>query len=223
MTEDPRCCGSGMCIIDPEGRCWCGQQWDGQKMCAPQRAAASSGTAPGREPEAAPQDAAGAPASPSTFGRPLALAALAGALATFLPQPVQAQAGPRAAPQVPAAGLTAAETRALQAVVQGQLKALAAGDAAAAYAFASAGIQQQFGDAARFMAMVRSAYPMIIAPRTLAFRVPERQAAGVVQPVQLRDASGRAWLATYQLEAQADGGWRISGCIVTADEQRLST
>lgn len=33
MTDDPRCCGSGMCIIDPEGRCWCGQQWDGEKMC----------------------------------------------------------------------------------------------------------------------------------------------------------------------------------------------
>ena len=32
MTEDPRCCGSGTCIIDLEGRCWCGQQWDGQKM-----------------------------------------------------------------------------------------------------------------------------------------------------------------------------------------------
>ena len=33
MNEDPRCCGSGTCIIDNEGRCWCGQQWDGQKMC----------------------------------------------------------------------------------------------------------------------------------------------------------------------------------------------
>jgi hypothetical protein len=32
MSEDPRCCGSGTCIIDHEGRCWCGQQWDGQKM-----------------------------------------------------------------------------------------------------------------------------------------------------------------------------------------------
>ena len=27
MNDDPRCCGSGTCIIDPEGRCWCGQQW----------------------------------------------------------------------------------------------------------------------------------------------------------------------------------------------------
>ena len=33
MNEDPRCCGSGTCIIDTEGRCWCGQQWDGKKMC----------------------------------------------------------------------------------------------------------------------------------------------------------------------------------------------
>jgi hypothetical protein len=33
MTEDPRCCGSGTCIIDAEGRCWCGQRWDGRKMC----------------------------------------------------------------------------------------------------------------------------------------------------------------------------------------------
>jgi len=33
MTEDPRCCGTGTCIIDEDGRCWCGQQWDGEKMC----------------------------------------------------------------------------------------------------------------------------------------------------------------------------------------------
>jgi hypothetical protein len=33
MTTDPRCCGSGTCIIDAEGRCWCGQRWDGERMC----------------------------------------------------------------------------------------------------------------------------------------------------------------------------------------------
>lgn len=35
MNQDPRCCGSGTCIIDDDGRCWCGQQWDGQQMCHP--------------------------------------------------------------------------------------------------------------------------------------------------------------------------------------------
>ena len=46
MSDDPRCCGSGTCIIDSQGRCWCGQQWDGVKTChapigqaEPQRAA----------------------------------------------------------------------------------------------------------------------------------------------------------------------------------------
>jgi hypothetical protein len=35
MTEDPRCCGTGTCIISADGVCWCGQQWDGEKMCFP--------------------------------------------------------------------------------------------------------------------------------------------------------------------------------------------
>ena len=41
MSEDPRCCGSGTCIIDTEGRCWCGQQWDGQQMYLAPLASAS--------------------------------------------------------------------------------------------------------------------------------------------------------------------------------------
>lgn len=31
--EDERCCGTGTCIINAEGLCWCGQRWDGEKMC----------------------------------------------------------------------------------------------------------------------------------------------------------------------------------------------
>ena len=30
--EDKRCCGSGSCIINAEGICWCGQKWDDEKM-----------------------------------------------------------------------------------------------------------------------------------------------------------------------------------------------
>ncbi len=33
MSEDLRCCGTGTCIINSEGECWCGQRWDGEKMC----------------------------------------------------------------------------------------------------------------------------------------------------------------------------------------------
>jgi hypothetical protein len=33
--EDERCCGTGHCMINADGQCWCGQQWDGEKMCSP--------------------------------------------------------------------------------------------------------------------------------------------------------------------------------------------
>lgn len=34
-TPEKRCCGSGVCIINDAGECWCGQVWDGEKMSAP--------------------------------------------------------------------------------------------------------------------------------------------------------------------------------------------
>jgi hypothetical protein len=36
--DDPRCCGTGTCIINDEGLCWCGQQWNGERMCFPEQA-----------------------------------------------------------------------------------------------------------------------------------------------------------------------------------------
>lgn len=37
MDEDERCCGTGTCLINADGVCWCGQRWDGQKMCFAER------------------------------------------------------------------------------------------------------------------------------------------------------------------------------------------
>jgi len=34
-APDTRCCGSGVCIINPQGECWCGQVWNGEKMAHP--------------------------------------------------------------------------------------------------------------------------------------------------------------------------------------------
>ena len=35
MDDDLRCCGSGTCLINAEGLCWCGQHWDGSQMRPP--------------------------------------------------------------------------------------------------------------------------------------------------------------------------------------------
>ena len=50
MTDDERCCGTGTCMIDAQGRSWCGQQWNGDTMCAPTLEAQTS------EPPAATAD-----------------------------------------------------------------------------------------------------------------------------------------------------------------------
>jgi len=57
MVDDERCCGTGTCIINAEGYCWCGQKWDGQKMCFPDRQDGGSGPA---EPEVASDGDGGA-------------------------------------------------------------------------------------------------------------------------------------------------------------------
>lgn len=46
MQDDERCCGTGTCIIDAQGHCWCGQQWDGEKMCHPANTASPSAAKP---------------------------------------------------------------------------------------------------------------------------------------------------------------------------------
>jgi len=52
MSEDPRCCGTGTCIINADGTCWCGQRWDGEKMCFPTLDASLTANAKG--PQAQP-------------------------------------------------------------------------------------------------------------------------------------------------------------------------
>ena len=53
MSEDPRCCGTGTCIISADGLCWCGQQWDGEKMCFPKLDAATDVNADASDDEPA--------------------------------------------------------------------------------------------------------------------------------------------------------------------------
>lgn len=46
MQDDERCCGTGTCIIDQNGQCWCGQRWNGETMCRPEASADNTETAP---------------------------------------------------------------------------------------------------------------------------------------------------------------------------------
>lgn len=122
----------------------------------------------------------------------------------------------------PGTDLSRADALAVHKVVQAQLDAFAADDAERAFSFAAPGIRQMFGTAQNFLAMVRSTYAVVHRPASVVFLKPGRQQAEAVQTVQMTDAQGEAWLATYTLQRQGDKSWRISGCIVVPNQGKAT-
>lgn len=119
--------------------------------------------------------------------------------------------------------VSAGDRRAVRAVVEAQLKALAAEDSAQAFAYASPAIQKQFRDAGAFMTMVRRAYPMVIRPVATSFFAPEGSQDVIIQGIQFRDREGKLWRAFYELQRQPDQSWRVSGCVVAPDGESSTT
>ena len=112
------------------------------------------------------------------------------------------------------ADLSAADRMAIQGVITRQIDAFRHDDAEAAFAFASPGIQDQFGTPGRFLDMVRRAYPAVNRPRSAEFTGLRLGEGGVVQEVELVGPDGAAQLALYSMERDAAGAWRISGCVL---------
>jgi hypothetical protein len=111
---------------------------------------------------------------------------------------------------------TAAEDVAAgQSIIRAQEEALGRDDAAAAYAFASPGIQQRFHDPETFMSMVRNGYTPVYRHRSFEFGEAKITNGTILQEVHIIDANGAAWEALYTLEPQPDGSLRISGCVLT--------
>ena len=106
----------------------------------------------------------------------------------------------------------AAEAKGARAVVEAQLAAFAADDARSAFSYAAPSIREMFGTPDRFMEMVRKGYPVVYRAASVSFLSPVRVQGQLLQGVQLTDADGSLWLATYRIERQPDQSWRISGC-----------
>ena len=121
-----------------------------------------------------------------------------------------------------AAGVSAADEKAVRAVIQAQLDAFAADDAARAFSLAAPGIREMFGTADRFMAMVRTGYPVVYRPASVVFLKPELVDNEVIQGVRMTDARGASWLAIYKMQRQPKNIWRIGGCQVVQNDERLT-
>jgi len=72
------------------------------------------------------------------------------------------------------------------------------------------------------MDMVKRAYQPVYRPREKAFRALTAGEEGPVQKVLLVGPDGRLVLALYSMEREADGSWRISGCVLVEAEERTS-
>ncbi len=106
------------------------------------------------------------------------------------------------------------DARSARAVVSAQLEAFASDDAKRAFSYAAPSIREMFGTPERFLAMVRAGYPVVYRASGVTFLIPLRVEGQLFQGVHLTDAAGTLWLATYRLERQPDGSWRIAGCDV---------
>jgi len=112
-----------------------------------------------------------------------------------------------AAPSVSEADALAART-----LVSSQLEAFAKDDAPRAFSYAAPSIRAMFQTPERFLAMVRTGYPVVYRAAGVTFLIPLQVDGDLLQGVHLTDGAGALWLATYRLQRQADGSWRIAGC-----------
>ena len=117
-----------------------------------------------------------------------------------------------ASASLPAAEVSRQDALAIRDVIAEQLDAFMHDDAPRAFSLATTSIRAQFGTPEVFINMVRAAYPVVYRPKTVQFENPVVVEGEVIQPVRMTDAEGRAWIALYPMQRQADGGWRINGC-----------
>lgn len=106
------------------------------------------------------------------------------------------------------------DVTAAQTIIRSQEQAFAHDDAAAAYSYAAPAIHAMFPDADEFMAMVRRGYAPVYRHKSFEFGVGRADDGKIAQTVRIIDADGNPWDALYTLEQQADGSWKITGCVL---------
>ena len=111
-----------------------------------------------------------------------------------------------------AEGPPPAGAEAIEEVITRQIEAFRRDDGGAAFDFATPELQAMFGDATRFMGMVKGMYPSVYRPKSFAFGPLATVDGAVVQEVGLIGPDGQPQTALYTMERQADGSWKIAAC-----------
>lgn len=110
--------------------------------------------------------------------------------------------------------LSAADTSAIQSVIQDQLDAFNRDDGVRAFSHASPSIQGIFQTVDIFMGMVRDGYLPVYRSAQAEFGALHMMDGEPVQEVYVTGQDGISVLAVYTMEQQEDGSWRINGCTI---------
>ena len=98
-----------------------------------------------------------------------------------------------------------------QQTIERQIRAFQSGRDDDAYSQAAPNIRRFFPTLDSFMSMVRGGYRPVYNPEYWDYGTSEALSDGMVrQEVLVTDETGRDWTATYTLERQADGSWKIA-------------
>jgi hypothetical protein len=108
--------------------------------------------------------------------------------------------------------VTPADQAAIERVIGDQIEAFRHDDGEKAFGFAAPGTQHIFQDPGNFLAMVHRGYGVLVRPQSVIFGSLTSQNGQTLQQVQVVGADGTAAVAVYDMEHEADGSWRISGC-----------
>lgn len=114
----------------------------------------------------------------------------------------------------------AQDVAAARQVISQQIEAFHQDDARTAYSHAAPAVQAMFPTPAVFMDMVRRGYPPVYRATRYSFAPAKpHPGSGLLQPVRLEWKGGSPMIATYLLDRQGDGDWKIEGVVLAPDER----
>ncbi|MEZ5933745.1 MAG: DUF4864 domain-containing protein [Alphaproteobacteria bacterium] len=110
--------------------------------------------------------------------------------------------------------LSDADRLAIRETITSQIEAFKANDADRAFSLAAPKVQHRFGDASRFVAMVKRGYMPVYRPRQIEFSDLLEVRGSPTQRLVVVGPDNEVFSAYYMMQQQTDGSWRISGCIL---------
>jgi hypothetical protein len=107
---------------------------------------------------------------------------------------------------------TEADWNAMREVIQAQIDAFREDKDELAFSYAAPGIREQFKTAENFMRMVKTGYPAVYRPTSVAFIDTAVEDGIPIQLVQFSDSAGMVWIGLYIMQRQPDKSWKVNGC-----------